>query len=70
MPETYGYSRTSRPRVSELSGSDPKTQRQQSLAAGAALCHIYEDIGVSGISSTNSRRAWHSLDSQLARGDP
>ena len=23
MPETYGYVRTSRPRVSELSGSDP-----------------------------------------------
>ena len=23
MPDTYGYVRTSRPRVSELSGSDP-----------------------------------------------
>ena len=33
MPETYGYVRTSRPRVSELSGSDPETQRQQLLAA-------------------------------------
>ena len=37
MPETYGYVRTSRPRVSELSGSDPETQRQQLLAAGVAL---------------------------------
>ena len=36
MPETYGYVRTSRPRVSELSGSDPETQRQQLLAAGGA----------------------------------
>ena len=27
MPETYGYVRTSRPRVSEQSGSDPETQR-------------------------------------------
>ena len=36
MPETYGYVRTSRPRVSELSGSDPETQRHQLLAAGVA----------------------------------
>ena len=36
MPETYGYVRTSRPRVSELSGSDPETQRQQMLATGVA----------------------------------
>ena len=40
MPETHGYVRTSRPRVSELSGSDPETQRQQLLAAGVALSHI------------------------------
>ena len=32
MTEIYGYVRTSRPRVSELSGSDPETQRQQLLA--------------------------------------
>ena len=47
MPETYGYVRTSRPRVSEQSGSDPETQRGQLLAAGAALSHIYQDDGVS-----------------------
>ena len=41
MPETYGYVRTSRPRVSEMPGSDPVTQRQQVLAAGVALSHIY-----------------------------
>ena len=41
MPETYGYIRTSRPRASELSGSDPQTQRQQLLAASVALSHIY-----------------------------
>ena len=69
MPETYGYVRPSRPRVSELSGSDPETQRQQLLAAGVALSHIYQDVGVSGTSGTNSRRAWHSLDSRLAQGD-
>ena len=61
MPETYGYVRTSRPRVSELAGSDPETQRQQLLAAGVALSHIYQDVGVSGIFGTNSRRRWHSL---------
>ena len=69
MPETYGYVGTSRPRVSELSGSDPKTQRQQLLAAGVALSHIYQDVGVSGTSGTNSRRGWHSLDSRLVQDD-
>ena len=69
MPETFGYIRPSRPRVSELSGSDPETQRQQLLAAGVALSHIYQDVGVSGTSGTNSRRGWHSLDSRLAQGD-
>ena len=69
MPETYGYVRTSRPRVSELAGSDPETQRQQLLAAGVALSHIYQDVGVSGTSGTNSRRGWHSLDSRLGQGD-
>ena len=39
------------------------------LAAGVALSHIYQDVGVSGTSGTNSRRGWHSLDSRLAQGD-
>ena len=69
IPEVYGYVRISRPRVSDLSGSDPETQRQQLLAAGVALSHIYQDIGVSGTSGTNSRRGWHSLHSRLAQGD-
>ena len=69
MSETYGYVRTSCPRVSEQSGSDPETQRQQLLAAGVVLSHIYQDVGVSGTSGTNSRRGWHSLDSRLAQGD-
>ena len=57
------------PRVSELSGSNPETQRQQLLAAGVALSHIYQDVGVSGTSGTNIRWGWHSLDSRLAQGD-
>ena len=69
MPDTYGYVRTSRPRVSELAGSDPETQRQQMLAAGVALSHIYQDVGISGTSGTNIRWGWHSLDSRLAQGD-
>ena len=69
IPEIYGYVRTSRPRVSELSGSDPETQRQQLLAAGVALSHIYQDVGVSGTYGTNSRKGWHSLDSRLGQGD-
>ena len=51
------------------SGSDPETQRQQLLASGVALPHIYQDVGVSGTSGTNSRRGWHSLDSRLVPGD-
>ena len=62
MPETYGYVRTRRPRISELSGSDPETQRQQLQAAGVALSHIYQDVGVSGTSGTSSRRGWRWLD--------
>ena len=69
MPESYGYVRTSWPRVSELADSDPETQRQQLLAAGVELSQIFQDVGVSGTSGTNSRRAWHSLDSRLTQGD-
>ena len=69
MPETYGYVRTSLSKVSELSGGDPETQRQQLLAAGVALSHIYQEIGVSGTSGSNRRQAWHSLDSRMAPGD-
>ena len=58
-----------RHRVSDLSGSDPETQRQQLLAVGVALSHIYQDVSISGASGTNSRRGWHSLDSRLAQGD-
>ena len=50
-------------------GQRPETQRQQLLAAGVALSHIYQDVGISGTSGTNSRRGWHSLDSRLAQGD-
>ena len=69
MPETYGYVRSRRPGVSELSTSDPETQRQQLLAAGFAPSHIYQDVGVSGNFGANNRRGWHSLDSRLAQGD-
>ena len=57
------------PESPRLAGSDPETQRQQLLAAGVALSHIYQDVGVSGTSGINSRRGWHSLDSRLAQGD-
>ena len=59
-------------RVSDQASNDPETQPQQLLAAGVALSHIYQDVGVSGTSGTsgtNSRWAWHSLDSRLAQGD-
>jgi DNA invertase Pin-like site-specific DNA recombinase len=31
--------------------------------------HVYRDVGVSGKTSTNSRKGWHTLDRRLARGD-
>ncbi len=52
-----------------MAGSDPETQHQQLLAAGVALSHIFQDVGISGTSGTNSRRGWHSLDSRLGQGD-
>ena len=67
--QRHSAKRTSRPRISDLSGSDPETQRQQLQAAGVALSDIYQDVGISGTSGTNSRRGWHSLDSRLAQGD-
>ena len=70
MPETYGYVRTSRPRVSELAGSDPETQRQQLLAADVALSRLYQDVGISGTSGTNSRRGWHSRTPGWSRATP
>ena len=60
MPEVCGYVLTSRPKVSELSGSDPETQGQQLLASGVALPDIFQDVGISGTSGGNSRRRWHS----------
>ncbi len=53
MPETYGYVR---PRVSELSGSGPGTQRQQLLAAGVVLSHIYQNVVISRNSGANGWR--------------
>ena len=70
MPDTYGYVRFSRPRVSELSGSDSETQRQKLLTAGVALSQIFQDVGISGTSGTNSRRGWHFLDSRLSQATP
>ena len=69
MPDTYGYVRPSCPRVAELSASDLVTQRQQMLDAGVALSHIYQDVGVSGTSGTNSRQGWNSPDSRLVLDD-
>ena len=69
LPETYGYVRPSRPRVTELSGGDTETQRQLLLTAGVELSHIYQDVGVSGTSGTNNRWGWHALESRLAQGD-
>ena len=70
MPETYGYGRPSRPRVSELAGRDPEAQRRQMLAFGVGLSRIYQDVCVSGTSGTNSWRGWHSRTPGWSRATP
>ena len=69
MSTKYGYIRTSRQRQDGATGSDPQSQAQQLQLAGVAPGDIYRDVGVSGATGTNSRTAWHALDSRLTAGD-
>ena len=69
MSTKYGYIRTSRQRQAGAAGSDPQSQARQLQLAGVAPAHVYRDVGVSGTTGTNSRTAWHALDSRLTAGD-
>ena len=51
--------RTSRPRVSGLSGSDPETQRQQLLAAGVALSGAFIGTSTRGLLPRPRPRLWY-----------
>ncbi len=50
-------------------GNDPETQRRQLLDAGVPTANLYQDLGFSGSTGTNSRQGWRSLTSRLQQGD-
>ena len=66
MNRIYGYIRTSRRQTQGQSGSDPEAQALQLRDAGVPPDLIYRDVGVSGATGTNSRKAWRALNSRLA----
>ena len=48
---------------------DPGSRELQPRRAGVPQNNILHDVGVSGATGTQERRAWHRLDSRLAGGD-
>ena len=61
--------RTSRPRVSGLSGSDPETQRQQLLAAGVALSGAFVGTSTRGSLPRPRPRLWYlAAEGELVQG--
>ena len=69
MPTLYGYIRTSRRLIAGKPGNDPDAQRLQLLDAGVPTANIYQDLGVSGSTGTNTRQGRRSLTSRLHQGD-
>ena len=69
MGRIYGYIRTSRRQAQGQSGSDPESQVLQLRDAGVPRDLIYRDVGISGATGTNSRKAWRALNSRLGPGD-
>ena len=66
---TWGYIRTSKTLQDGQPGMKPETQHLQLQDAGVDLEHIYRDLGVSGSTSTTSRRGWMQLHGRLKAGD-
>ena len=69
MDTFYGYIRTSRRLQEGVAGMDPETQEIQLRRAGVPRDNIFRDVGVSGVTGTQQRRGWHTLDGRLAGGD-
>ena len=69
MSTLYGYIRTSRRLIAGEPGNDPDTQRLQLLDAGVKASKVYQDLGISGSTGTNTRQGWRSLNSELNQGD-
>ena len=69
MAQIYGYVRTSRRLQEGVPGMDPASQELQLQRAGVPLNNIHRDVGVSGTTGTQERKAWHQLNGRLAGGD-
>ena len=69
MGKSYGYIRTSRRHAEGRSGSDPEAQVLQLRDAGVPLDLLYQDVGISGATGTNSRKAWRALNARMGPGD-
>ena len=68
MATLYGYIRTSCRLIASEAGNDPDTQRRQLMDAGVPTTTLYQDLGVSGSTGTNTRQGWRSLTSHLHQG--
>ena len=50
-------------------GATPRAQVLQLCDTGVPSDLIYRDVGISGATGTNSRKAWRALNSRLGPGD-
>ncbi len=48
---------------------DPASQELQLQRAGVPKNNIFRDVGISGTTGTQERKAWHQLNGHLAGGD-
>ena len=65
----YGYIRTNKRQARGQSGSDPEAQVLQLRDSGVPPDRIFRDVGVSGTTGTNSRKAWRALNARLGPSD-
>ena len=69
MASIYGYMRTSW-RVQEgVPGMDPASQELQLQRAGVPKNNIFRDVGISGTTGSQERKALRQLSGRLAGGD-
>ena len=69
MASIYGYIRTSRQLQEGVPGMDPASQVLQIQRAGVPKNNIFRDVGISGATGTQERKAYHQLNGRLAGGD-
>ena len=69
MASIFGYIRTSRQLQEGVPGMDPDSQEIQLRRAGIPWENLFRDVGVSGSTGTQERRAWRRLNARLAGDD-